>query len=57
MDCDGFPCVVHAKSDAEVLGVRPALQYPNATLLTMAVYSAGVIQGIALVEASAPTKG
>ena len=23
--CDGFPCLVHAKSDAEVLAVRPAL--------------------------------
>ena len=33
MDCDGFPCVVHAKSDAEVIAVRPALQYPNVTLL------------------------
>lgn len=33
-DCDGFPCVVHAKSDAEVLGVRPALEHPNVTLLT-----------------------
>ena len=32
--CDGFPCLVHAKSDAEVLGVRPALEYPNVTLLT-----------------------
>jgi choline dehydrogenase-like flavoprotein len=32
-DCDGFPCVVHAKSDAEVLGVRPALEHPNVTLL------------------------
>jgi choline dehydrogenase-like flavoprotein len=31
--CDGFPCLVHAKSDAEVLGVRPALQSPNVTLL------------------------
>ena len=31
--CDGFPCLVHAKSDAEVLAVRPALQYPNVTLL------------------------
>jgi len=30
--CDGFPCLVHAKSDAEVLGVRPALKYPNVTL-------------------------
>jgi choline dehydrogenase-like flavoprotein len=35
-DCDGFPCLVHAKSDAEVLGVRPALQYPNVTLITNA---------------------
>ena len=36
MDCDGFPCVVHAKADAEVLAVRPALQYPNVTLMTNA---------------------
>ena len=36
IDCDGFPCLVHAKSDAEVLGVRPALEYPNVTLLTNA---------------------
>ncbi len=35
--CDGFPCLVHAKSDAEVVGVRPALQYPNVTLLTDAM--------------------
>jgi choline dehydrogenase-like flavoprotein len=32
--CDGFPCLVHAKSDAEVLGVRPALEHQNVTLLT-----------------------
>jgi choline dehydrogenase-like flavoprotein len=31
--CDGFPCLVHAKADAEVVGVRPALEYPNVTLL------------------------
>ncbi len=31
--CDGFPCLVHAKSDAEVLGVRPALEHTNVTLL------------------------
>ncbi|HEY7092860.1 MAG TPA: GMC family oxidoreductase, partial [Ktedonobacterales bacterium] len=35
-DCDGFPCLVHAKSDADVLGVRPALQSPNVTLVTKA---------------------
>ncbi len=34
--CDGFPCLVQAKSDAEVLGVRPALEHPNVTLLTNA---------------------
>jgi choline dehydrogenase-like flavoprotein len=33
-NCDGFVCVVHGKSDAEVLGVRPALEHSNVTLLT-----------------------
>ena len=32
--CDGFPCLVHAKSDAEVLAVRPALEYANVELRT-----------------------
>jgi choline dehydrogenase-like flavoprotein len=32
--CDGFPCLVHAKSDAEVIAVRPLLGRPNVTLLT-----------------------
>ena len=35
-NCDGFPCLVHAKSDAEVLGVRPALEHANVTLRTNA---------------------
>ncbi len=30
--CDGFPCLVHAKSDADVIAVRPALRYDNVTL-------------------------
>jgi len=34
--CDGFPCLVQAKSDAEVLCVRPALAHSNVTLLTRA---------------------
>jgi choline dehydrogenase-like flavoprotein len=38
--CDGFPCLAHAKSDAEVLGVRPALEHPNVTLLTGALVTA-----------------
>ena len=34
--CDGFPCLVYAKSDSQTLCVDPALQYPNVTLLTNA---------------------
>ncbi|MGO9823092.1 MAG: GMC oxidoreductase [Solirubrobacteraceae bacterium] len=33
-NCDGFPCLVHAKSDAEVISVRPALEHSNVTLMT-----------------------
>jgi choline dehydrogenase-like flavoprotein len=33
-DCDGFPCAVLAKSDADVIAVRPALVHSNLTLLT-----------------------
>src|SRR5499425_860989 len=32
--CDGFPCLIQAKSDAQVICVDPALAYPNVTLLT-----------------------
>ncbi|HYJ60044.1 MAG TPA: GMC family oxidoreductase [Actinomycetota bacterium] len=31
--CDGYPCLVHAKSDAESIAVRPILDEPNVTLL------------------------
>ena len=34
--CDGFPCLVHAKSDAQVICVDPALEHPNVTLMTNA---------------------
>ncbi|MBI4490861.1 MAG: GMC family oxidoreductase [Deltaproteobacteria bacterium] len=34
--CDGYPCLVHAKADAEVICVRPALKHPNVSLLTNA---------------------
>jgi choline dehydrogenase-like flavoprotein len=30
--CDGFPCMVHAKADAEIIAVRPILDMPNVTL-------------------------
>jgi choline dehydrogenase-like flavoprotein len=32
--CDGFPCLVYAKSDAQVLCVDEAVKFPNVTLLT-----------------------
>jgi choline dehydrogenase-like flavoprotein len=34
--CDGYPCLVHAKSDAETIAVRPLLGLPNVTLLVNA---------------------
>jgi choline dehydrogenase-like flavoprotein len=34
--CDGYPCLVMAKSDAQVVCVDPALTHPNVTLLTRA---------------------
>ena len=32
--CDGFPCLLHAKSDAQVICVDPALRHPNVSLMT-----------------------
>jgi choline dehydrogenase-like flavoprotein len=32
--CDGYPCLVHAKADADIIAVRPLLGMPNVTLLT-----------------------
>ncbi|MBU2755197.1 GMC family oxidoreductase [Acidithiobacillus sp. CV18-2] len=32
--CDGFPCMLHAKGDAELCGVQPALEHPNVELRT-----------------------
>ena len=34
--CDGYPCLVHAKSDAETIAVRPLLDQTNVTLLVNA---------------------
>jgi choline dehydrogenase-like flavoprotein len=34
--CNSFPCKVHAKSEADVCCVRPAIQRPNVTLWTNA---------------------
>lgn len=35
--CDGFPCLVQAKSDAQVMCVDPAVAQPNVTLITRAM--------------------
>jgi len=37
--CDGFPCLVNAKADAQVVCVDPALEHPNVSLLTGAYVS------------------
>jgi choline dehydrogenase-like flavoprotein len=34
--CDGYPCLVHAKADADVIAVRPTLERSNVTLLVNA---------------------
>lgn len=33
ISCDGYPCLVHAKADAEALCVRPALDRDNVTMM------------------------
>jgi choline dehydrogenase-like flavoprotein len=37
--CDGHPCLVNAKADAQTCAVEPALEHPNVTLLTDAYVS------------------
>jgi choline dehydrogenase-like flavoprotein len=34
--CDGFPCLINAKSDSQVCGVDPAREFSNVTLLVNA---------------------
>jgi choline dehydrogenase-like flavoprotein len=37
--CDGHPCLINAKSDAQTICVDPALEWPNVHLLTNAYVS------------------
>jgi choline dehydrogenase-like flavoprotein len=37
--CDGHPCLINAKSDAQTICVDPALEYPNVSLKTGAYVS------------------
>ena len=32
--CDGYPCLVHAKSDADINCIRQIMHWPNVTLMT-----------------------
>jgi choline dehydrogenase-like flavoprotein len=32
--CDGYPCLVHAKSDADINCIRQVMHLPNVTLMT-----------------------
>ena len=34
--CDGYPCLVHAKSDADINCIRQIMHLPNVTLITKA---------------------
>jgi choline dehydrogenase-like flavoprotein len=54
--CDGFPCLIHAKSDAQVMCVEPALRHANVSLLRNSIvckletsYSGRAVTGV-LVE-------
>jgi choline dehydrogenase-like flavoprotein len=38
--CDGHPCLVHAKADAEVICVAPALRHPGVALRPVRAYPA-----------------
>jgi choline dehydrogenase-like flavoprotein len=35
--CDGHPCLVNAKADAQTMCVDPALEHPNVTMITRAM--------------------
>ncbi len=45
--CDGFPCLVDAKADADLNGIRPALHSTNVTLRTHAKVKKLVAHGSA----------
>ena len=59
--CDGHPCLVNAKADAQVCCVDPALEHPNVTLATRAFVerlttdgSGRTVIGVEVVEGGAP---
>jgi choline dehydrogenase-like flavoprotein len=54
--CDGFPCLVQAKADAEVIAVRPAIESKNVTLLTNAKVTKLVAHGKTVTEVQTQTE-
>ena len=61
--CDGYPCLVHAKSDAETIAVRPLLTAPNVTLLVEAEVvkletdpTGGSVTGVVVSRGGAPRR-
>lgn len=54
-NCDGFPCFLHAKADADINGVRPAMVHPNLTLIVDAkvvrLHTSGSGREVTAVEA------
>lgn len=55
--CDPFPCMLHAKSDAETTLIRPALQHDDVTLWTNARVDKLVEQGGKIVRIEGEKNG
>ncbi|HEX4022881.1 MAG TPA: GMC family oxidoreductase [Acidobacteriaceae bacterium] len=57
--CDGYPCLVHAKSDADINCIRAIMHLPNVTLVTEAKVTRLVTNaaGIAVESVEAELRG
>lgn len=55
--CDGFPCLVHAKADAHIMCVKPALETGNVTLLTNAKALRLITEGTKIKEVEVDQNG
>jgi choline dehydrogenase-like flavoprotein len=41
--CDGFPCLIHAKADADIDCVRPVMDLPNVTKATLETFTGDIV--------------
>ncbi len=55
--CDGYPCMIHAKSDADILCVRPSLAHPGVTLLRNALVRRLIATGTQVSSVEAIVEG